>query len=343
MTPHPQPRNQVLDLARLVAAYGVIVIHCAPETRWAGHLSDFFLNFCVPFFLITSLYFFWREVGETSDPTAALLRRLHRLLVPYAVWTVIYVAAHCAKLWSRGQPVGGFLNPGSLVAIVGSGGAAVQLYFLPLLAIALSLAWIVARLASAATAPGRRLLLVLLAAGLVASGTGTWASGAASPGARLLFRYLDWLVWMLPYVAASALVARIPGGPRRSRAAAGALLGLAVFVDLAIVSRRVPDEWRIETLLVAALVLLGCLRMGDGWRAGPRLAPVLKCSFGVYLVHHFLLELVEMADRRPVGTLTNPFGLGSLLLVSAGVFAASVAFALGVRRSPRLSRVLFGS
>src|SRR3954471_20428010 len=87
------PRNYAIDIARLIAAFGVIIIHCAPYTKAVGFIVSFFLNFCVPFFLLTSVYFFWREINKGSDPTTSLHRRLSRLFVSYAVWTLIYVAA----------------------------------------------------------------------------------------------------------------------------------------------------------------------------------------------------------------------------------------------------------
>jgi surface polysaccharide O-acyltransferase-like enzyme len=305
---------------------------------------DFFLNFCVPFFLLTSVYFFWREAEGASDPTAAFTRRLPRLLVPYAAWTLIYVAARCVKLARLGAPMDRLLNPASLVAIVGAGAGAVQLYFLPLLALALGLAWMLFRLLRLAGRNERWMLPLLLAAGLVLLflPQDSRIASATSPLGRLAAVYLDWLTWMTAVVAAAGLLARLQRATAPGRRWGWALLVIAFAIDILVVSRRVPYAWRFHSLLLASLLLAGCLKFGAARPVGRRLASLLKTSFGVYLVHHLLIEFVEMLDRRPVGRLTQPYHVGSLLLVSGAVLAGSVAFTLAVMRRPRLSRLLIG-
>jgi hypothetical protein len=227
---------------------------------------------------------------------------------------LIYVAARCVKLARLGAPMDRLLNPASLVAIVGAGAGAVQLYFLPLLALALGLAWMIFRLLRLAGRNERWVLPLLLAVGLALLflPQDSRIASATSPLGGLAAVYLDWLTWM------------------------------TAVIDILVVSRRVPYAWRFHSLLLASLLLAGCLKFGAARPVGRRLASLLKTSFGVYLVHHLLIEFVEMLDRRPLGRLTQPYHVGSLLLVSGGVLAGSVAFTLAVMRRPRLSRLLIG-
>ena len=51
-------RNLGIDLIRLVAAFGVVVIHLVPSDEFAHKFSLLFSIAAVPFFLMISLYFF---------------------------------------------------------------------------------------------------------------------------------------------------------------------------------------------------------------------------------------------------------------------------------------------
>lgn len=120
-------RNDSIELIKLVAAFGVVIIHLVPSTVAADSFTNLFLSFAVPFFLVVSLHFFIKRI--TSLPSIKFSDlRLDRILVPYAVWTVIYVLMRLMKFRLVGKDFE--------VNVIGSvfyGGAAVQLYFLPLL------------------------------------------------------------------------------------------------------------------------------------------------------------------------------------------------------------------
>ncbi len=343
----PAPRDTSIDLARGVAVFGVILIHCAPGTPAAAWISDFFLNVCVPFFLLTSLYFFWREVDRTGNPTEALFRRLPRLLVPYAAWTAIYVLARVAKLLLRHGSVAELFTPASLTAIIGSGGAALQLYFLPCLMLALVIAWAVSLLLQQSEKAQRFWLggLLLLTAPSLFLRFDGYIQPDWSPVAKLGLTYLDWAIWTLPIglVGAAFVVFR-----RRRVTAVTArlgwwLLGVAALLDVAIVSRITPYLWRVHSLLLAALVLGGCLLIGVSAGFSERFGRVAKVSFGIFLVHHLFIELIELLDATHGATMTRPYTVVSLLSVGVVVLALSAAFSLWVRRSAWLSRILFGS
>ena len=140
------PRNDALDLARFAAAAGVIFIHCAPTTPAAGTIVIFAQNVAVPFFLLSSLYLFWREVRRGTPPRAALVRRWPRLVGPYLVWTALYLGARLALGAAQGSPAAELVRHGNWLQVLFTGGAAVQLYFLPLLLLGLVMSAVLAAL-----------------------------------------------------------------------------------------------------------------------------------------------------------------------------------------------------
>lgn len=338
-------RNHALDLARFVAAGGVITIHCAPDTPAAGRIVDFFLNFSVPFFLLSSLFLFWQECARRPDPTAALLRRLPRLGRPYVAWTVVYLGARLVKLRLTGGTPGSLLTPAAWVETVGAGAAGVQLYFLPLLGLGLGLAWLLALgLARLRGASGPVLgLLLLLGVGLLFCPQDGRVASMASPGGRLLARYFDWGTWLVAPVVLAAGLARLWPVLRVRRSLGWGFIAAGVLADVAIVARCTPYAWRAHSLLLAALLLLGCLHLGAGWRAAPWLAAVARTAFGVFLVHHLGLELIEWFDHRAGTAWTQPYTVGSLLLIGAAVLAGAVGCTQWMQRHPRLARVLLGT
>jgi surface polysaccharide O-acyltransferase-like enzyme len=334
-------RQATLDLARLAAAWGVVAVHCSPHTRAAGVVVGMALNVCVPFFLLTSLSFFWHEVRISGDAGHACRRRWARLLGPYVAWTVIYFAARCLKLGLQGRSLRGEFMPAHLVTMLGEGGAAVQLYFLPLLALALGLGWALAPWLQRLS--GRALAVAAVVSLGVWLGP-SWSGGAGSgPLAHLAARYAGWLVWLLPVVLAAAALTHGLAGARPRRALGWTLLAVAAGLEVAIAAGWFY-AWRLHSLVLAALVLAAChhLPMPAATARARWLAPLLRCSLGIFLVHDLVIEAIEFVDARAGGWLTQPYSLGSLLPVSVVVVAVSAAFTLTVARAPAASRVLFG-
>lgn len=334
-------RQATLDLARFLAAGGVVIVHCSPHTHAAGLVVGAALNVCVPFFLLASLGLFWNEVRISGDAGHACRRRWSRLLRPYVAWTVIYFAAKCMKLGLQGRSLRGEFTAARLVNVLGEGGAAVQLYFLPLLALALGLGWALAPLLR--RLPGRTLgvaAAISLGLWLGPSWAGTLGPG---PLAHLAERYVDWLVWMLPMVLAAAALTHVLAGARPRRALGWTLLAVAAGLEAAIAAGWFY-AWRLHSLVLATLVLAAChhLPLPPAAARSRWLAPLLRCSLGIFLVHHLVIEAVEFVDARAGGWLTRPYSPGSLLLVSGGVVAVSAAFTLTVARVPAVARVLFG-
>jgi hypothetical protein len=125
-----------IDLFRGIAIYAVIILH-ADEGIWISPIGWEkileFSGFAVPFFLATSFYLAFNKIYATGGQYE-LKPRLTRLLIPYLFWTGIYIGYKALKYLVQNEYDhlnGLFQDP---VALIFFGGAAFQLYFLPLLA-----------------------------------------------------------------------------------------------------------------------------------------------------------------------------------------------------------------
>ena len=319
-------RNVLLDALRLVFAYGVAAIHLAPNTPAAEKVGLSFLLFAVPFFLMAGMYFFVGKVaGGAAVPSA---RELHfeRLWLPYLAWTIIYAGLHVGKDLASHQPVE--LN---LPATVFYGGAAVQMYFLPLLLLLQCWAWSVALLWRA---PERRVLgIVVFIVGIVFAAGGqaehalgferVFLEGVLYPGgAFFLWRCRDSAAFRWGNVVFAAVVAV-------------GMLGLVVIWgdphDLLRFGRGPLAGYAAASLALA-------------WRPAARrplarwAAYLLGCSYGIYLAHFAFVEAFEFAAARR-GWRIKPYDVPEKLGVALAVCAGCVVLIV-VMRTWRPTRAL---
>ncbi len=129
-----KPRQWGIDLARIIATYGIVLIHSgdyAPYDNLALQLKDFF-GFALPFFLAASFYLL-SNPEKKSKLSNLISSRCNRLLLPYFAWSLVYISARIIKDLVTHKLVDVetlFRDP---FAILFFGAAAVHLYFLPLL------------------------------------------------------------------------------------------------------------------------------------------------------------------------------------------------------------------
>ena len=106
-------REVWIDWARIVACFMVIVVHCTEpfylsgeegafihsksNALWAAFF-DSFVRACVPLFIVISC---WLQFPLRYSTGEFMKRRAVRILIPFAVWTVVY-----AVVW--GEPVENF-------------------------------------------------------------------------------------------------------------------------------------------------------------------------------------------------------------------------------------------
>lgn len=200
---------------RIVAAYLVLLMH--QQFWWTGTFLGGVKNAAVPLFAIMAGYLAvgdWRVRREGSVVKEMVGKKVRRILVPYAIWAVIYVLANNVVLdvLVKGEP---FSMPGLRSWIIG--GVAAHLWFLPWLFAAFVAIGLVLMLE-------RRWMRLVAVTGLLAIGLVSQAlPGETSqtilgyariyPGRLLLYFMLGVLLKMF--------CAHKSDGPVRRRSAAG--------------------------------------------------------------------------------------------------------------------------
>jgi len=336
-----------VELTRGFAAYGVIVIHAglvcgSVRTPAAIYLQYFFCLTCVPFFLVASFYF----AALSSSPTETFLpwlkQRSQRLLVPYAIWTLIYtglqvlqVLAHPGRMDGLRQllsdPLGRFFF----------GASGMALYFLPLLFVG----FLVQRVLAPVFAPRSPLVLGLgclvalfLSSALILSGNDDifsqvppfqpllshWFGSEQSlfwstlAPVRFVLVVLAFAIHCLPYIFLGWICARLGPWPLSSHShrALTALpsLFLLIFVTLAGYTLLTPLLGCAALLLAIALSPAG----NSHW-----IILMGRYSFAIYLMHQVILEVVKFACHGHLHLLTLPL----MIPLSLAVFAICFAIA----------------
>ena len=355
-------RSWGVDFGRAVAALAVVVIHaCAAGdgiVRSSTATVREVVSFAVPFFLATSAVFAVRSISATRSAWAVARQRLSRLLLPYAAWTLIYVALKAASSKLADDPErlrALFRDPGRLVLL---GGASVQLYFLPMLAVGM----LVLPLVDAAA---RRLRYRADAIGLVAvSIVPYWALGwtgnaydiAAGAGLRDWVdpnrtRALDavvrvaivavvWAARLLPYLALGVLVRVFDLDRRRPRVM---LVAAAVVFVVIEVGFRPFQPHVLRELGVAFPLLFLCFALRAPQTNGivaRAVASIAKHSFGIFLAHTAVLQVVQdLADRAEPGFLDQITPV-KVVVTAVPTFLLAWAAAVVIDRIKPLRRLL---
>jgi surface polysaccharide O-acyltransferase-like enzyme len=93
-------RNTTIDLFRVIAIFGVILVHTDPVTRKVftsapEHLANLMITgagrLAVPFFFVVSGYFFGRKLRAGAPPLPLFARYAKRLLRIWVLWSLVYL------------------------------------------------------------------------------------------------------------------------------------------------------------------------------------------------------------------------------------------------------------
>ncbi len=306
---------------RAAAAFCVIYIHAplvaagAPIQANAQWVASFF-QFAVPFFLLTAFYFGAQASQKTTTWKAIVHKSAKRLLIPYLLWTGIYIALRMVKFWVQHKSMWlVFADPVGLLM----GGSAVHLYFIPLLFIGLVTQQIIAPGIRKFSAVGVLFLLALSLTAKIAvirSGNGfnldpmrafetlidTRALGLADAPARLALIFLSHVVRCLPLVLLGFLLARFlarvnPGvnaGNKPQRFAILLLASALFALQFALPLQHSPLGDEISGVL--AFLLAWAL---SAYIPENKLARNLGVfSYGVYLSHLVFLETLQVGATK---------------------------------------------
>lgn len=329
-----QHRLTDIDFLRLLSMAAVVLGHASSTYIYAesraqlfGMNLAFFLNqatrFSVPLFLLLSG--FSLGLGQKPVPYPVFLRRrCARVLVPYVVWTLLYVLADCGLDPRAWLAVLG--HPGRLVRALLLGSAAPHLYFIPIIFQFYLLYPLLRRWA--ARRPGQSVLWSL-AVTLLFQGLHYVQSLGLLPGSRSPWLWHAFPVWLFYFVLGLALRHLDYDRLRdRCRAAAGPLLALWVlFVCLYCLLSRytgVLDSIKPSILLFVPLTFFCGVGLWARLRPGPRLTAAVTAlslwSMEIYFCHVMLLCVLRAVPRTQAG-------MSGMLLLFAGTFLSSALFA----------------
>jgi peptidoglycan/LPS O-acetylase OafA/YrhL len=291
-------RNDAVDVTKLIAAFGVVMIHLAPSTPAAEIITRVFLGFVVPFFLTISLYFFIERVCR-MEPLKIIPLRLDRILMPYVAWTIIYLAFRIIKCRVQHKPL--HLE---LIPMLFYGGTGVQMYFLPLLLLFQAQALAVLMMMRGSV---ERVMGIVILIGAVFFGY--FASHEAFFGFQnCLERGCSYVlfVFLLRYLQSKPLGRRLN-------------LFLGIIIAVLTVAATVGNyhaTWpasfggSLAGYSLAAIALnLSLVLASPLWRF------MLTCSYGIYLAHFFFLETFEFIILK-LGYAITPYSIVTKLLMS---------------------------
>lgn len=353
-----------IDVFRALAIYAVIIVHIdegveITSPSWAKITN--LASFPVPFFLAAAFYLAISKLYN-SQAQYPILSRLSRLLIPYVVWSSLYLLYKSAKYmatdeFSRLSEL--FQDPLSLVFF---GGASYHLYFLPLLATGTLLIKLVEPLIRkniSLKGLGLFGLISLVAYELIlVSGNGFNVSanvafrpllaavlpdGNSNPLLRLLLVGVVWSLRCLPYIMVAMLLAHPTINHLFlkviSKHPIGCLLTFFIFNSLG--SLLMPQA--VKEVVVGYTALTAAIAISSVLRDNPLIKSIGLCSFGIYLVHIFFVEIFQsIAIRLYPDYAINANSL-RLLTASTFVLLSSWLITLLLMRNKRISQVLYGA
>jgi len=317
-------RQHSIDVFKLVAIFGVILLHLAPNTASAERIMSIFHLLAVPYFYTISLYFFARKLASMPAFKFSALK-LDRLYVPYLCWSLVYAFMRFVKFRITSAPF-----DLDLTSTILFGGAAVHLYFVPMLLWLQSLLVFVFFIFRPRKFQFWPVVITLVSiayfyCGCIVKG---WTVGTIMPEASL-YVILGWVLYIMKASELGLVVRRLIG-----------LLFLPFLLTIALAPDAIKPlgslSYPIAGFLLSAFALSINRQISSRY-----ILIVASASYGIYLSHFAFIEVIEfLADR--MGFVIAPYSVLGNLWVGSVVASLSVIFVIAVRKSKYLSYCLLG-
>ncbi|HLO86694.1 MAG TPA: acyltransferase [Nostocaceae cyanobacterium] len=330
-----------IDLFRGIAAYAVVVLHSRPDPSlasgyWGAKLL-ILANFAVPFFLAISFYLAIAKAYSQQKFTS-LKTRFLRLFIPYIFWSCLYLFIRIGKYLISGQIErisGLFSDP---VGLMFCGGAAVQLYFLPLLFTGtcllkpaefliqkgIKLKWLLLIFT------GSILLYELILTtqnGFQIGGNIAFKNlldeffptGNINPLVRIPTIILAWMIRCLPYILLAMILHHPSFNSLISRFNSKHITNIYGFLLVVILIGTqflpfLPGAFREITIAYTSLLL--AIYLSKNLPEKPIITELGLCSFGIYLMHHLTLEFLFILGAKIYPPLQTAVSITTLLIYS---------------------------
>jgi surface polysaccharide O-acyltransferase-like enzyme len=327
-------RNRAIDVARVIAALGVISAHIAPGDVWTERVSIVSQYCRVPFYLLIAMIFFMIGLPRVKGAQECLSKQCFRTWIPYFAWTLVYLSLIATKALISNDN-----RQWDWVGIFFYGQGAVHLYFITLL-IWMQLIALGCYSINKGSHPLRWGLI------LVACGAFAWWGrsqdylGWERIEAVPLFMLVAWYFAANPGWLNGSITSSPAPIPKPLSILAGTILitGISI-LTLAGVSIEVATL-NLSPLIGATglFLVLSCLRIEIKSKAGKA---ILSALYGIYLSHFLFIEAIEFLLER-LKLFPAMYSWQQEAIFTTVVFALSLGAVLFIRmfRLPR--RILLG-
>jgi peptidoglycan/LPS O-acetylase OafA/YrhL len=364
-----KPKLLGIELIRGLATYAVVLVHSGDEA-WGLPIDPIaiqfrlFFYFAVPFFLAAAFYFLTAKPDVVYS--AKFWRsKVERLLIPYVVWSTLFFIFRVIIFSLAHQPERLQQLYQDPLSIVFFGGASYHLYFLPLLLTGTVLVlftpllarWRINTFGLVAIATFSTVLYTLLEV----SGNGFQLKDMSIafeslttnfkidvekyPVLRFIAIETAWTIRCLPYFSIALLLNKLHFTQKLSKFKATIIVGLAVLFMLSnTLGKRFLPEGLSELILSFITLCFGISisRYFSNNKIGNFISSIGSCSFGIYLIHPFVMYAVKPILSKIVPKLTESVSILSMLTLSVSCFAISWVVVAYLTKTKLKTNYLFG-
>ncbi len=338
-------RQWSIDLARIISTYGIVVIHAggyAPSDNLASQAQDFF-RFALPFFLAASFYLLSVSEQESKSPKL-IISRCNRLIMPYLVWSLVYLASRIIKALithKSGDIETLFQDPFALVFF---GSAAVHLYFLPLLFIGNLFAIAIGRIKTNFKASLILFFTSLVIYDLILQYSSGFSlefvkfydvfyslqiSTDIQPIIKLFLIQAWFIIVCSPYIFFARSLRAWTNEYSLNLQVSNLkylfyyLLFFCFLISITLGRSLIPSFFNEP--IFGCLLLLSCVNFPFSFNAFSQkiLLDLSKASFGIYLIHHLIINCSELVLSKMYPSFMARISIFSLMLLSISGFLIS--------------------
>jgi fucose 4-O-acetylase-like acetyltransferase len=357
-----------IELCRGLAIYTVILDHTGDET-WQIPISPsaitfrLLMHFAVPFFLAAAFYFMTAKPVVSSS--IFWQSRVKRLLVPYILWSFIFFISRVIVYILSRKPERLKELLDDPLSIVFFGGSSYHLYFLPLLITGTFLI-LLAELLRKNHAKTQDLIFFTLISVVVyhlieISGNSFQLGQDIAFNAslinfnidpnkhqilRLFLVELSWLARCLPYLFIALILNKLPQTIKLFEQKK-LTLGLLILFILGNILGTMFISRDIRELVLAYLLLIFGISFSSHFRlntiASNLVQSVGECSFGIYLIHPFFINIIKPLLNKVSPEITASVSVYSILVMSTLSFIFSWILVAFIMRQKLASKYLFGT
>lgn len=314
-------RDSAVDALKLFSCFGVIVIHVHANTIRAEKLAQFFSSFCVPFFFVTSLYYFVNSIDRGATPKSILVKIGKRIGIPLLVWSSIYIALITAKHLITGKDISI-----DIVNVFLYAGSAEHLYYLSeliIIQIMIMGTFLLVRNTNKAMA------MCLIIASSFYLIYGTWLKYYGVLPIRIVISYLIMAFYLSPKTK----------NPNYIQFAVGVILLIIHSSALFFTYPKLLQEYFFTLPILGFALLMIALNLPCKIMSN-KISRVSAATYGIYLSHVFFLELLEYIFEKY--SYHIDYNFINKIIIGLFIFFISLVFTEIIRKNNIFRYLLLG-